>query len=171
MEEERKKVQETPATTIRKALRCFGYGFLIRFVFSMLANKLRIIRVLSWGKGGSLKGIIRFASFSGMISLIYKAARYLMKIQGWLEESLDKRVFISALLSSFSLFILERRDLEILKVLIYPRLCESLYTLSVEKGFIKPIPHGETFVAWFTALAIAYSYIYEPANISYSFVR
>ena len=56
-------------------------------------------------------------------------------------------------------------------MLIFPRLCEALYTLSVEKGYIKPIPHGETFVAWMTALAIAYSYIYEPANISYSFVR
>ena len=80
MEEERKKIEETPVTIIRKAARCFGYGFLIRFVFSMLANKLRILRVLSWGKGGSLKGIIRFASFSGLISFIYKFARYLMKI-------------------------------------------------------------------------------------------
>jgi hypothetical protein len=41
----------------------------------------------------------------------------------------------------------------------------------VEKGVIKPIRHGETIVAITAALAIAYSYIYEPANISYSFVK
>ena len=74
-------------------------------------------------------------------------------------------------MSSFALFLLERRDLEILKVLIFPRAVEALYTLAVEKGYIKPIKYGETLVSGLTALAIAYSYIYEPANISYSFVR
>ena len=62
-----------------KALRCFGWGALIRFVFSMLANKFRILRVLSWGKGGSLKGNLRFALMSGLFSFVFKFSRYLME--------------------------------------------------------------------------------------------
>ena len=178
MEDEHLKGDTEPAekntnlqAILVKALRCFGWGALIRFVFSMLANKFRILQVLSWGKGGSLKGILRFALMSGLFSFIFKFSRFVMHKQKLLQGKLDTKVFISALLSSLTLCILERRDLEILKVIIFPRLCEALYTLAVEKGYITPIPHGETLVAWMTALAIAYSYIYEPANISYSFVR
>ena len=54
---------------------------------------------------------------------------------------------------------------------MFPRAVEALYTLLVERGVITPFKHGETLVAIVTALAIAYSYIYEPANISYSFVK
>lgn len=74
-------------------------------------------------------------------------------------------------MSSLSLFLANRRDVEIMKVMIFPRAFEALYTLLVEKGLIKPFKHGETLVAILAALAIAYSYIYEPANISYSFVK
>ena len=74
-------------------------------------------------------------------------------------------------MSSFALFLASRRDLEVMKVLIFPRACEAFYTLLVEKRIIKPIKHGETIVSMLTALAIAYSYIYEPANISHSFAK
>ena len=74
-------------------------------------------------------------------------------------------------MSSLGLLLAQRSDIEILKVLIFPRAFESLYALLVERGIIKPIKHGETIVAILAALAIAYSYIYEPANISHSFVK
>ena len=83
----------------------------------------------------------------------------------------DAHVFIGGVISSLALFLANRRDLEILKVLIYPRAFEAIYALLVEKGIIKPIKHGETMVAIFASLMIAYSYIFEPANISYSFVK
>jgi hypothetical protein len=156
---------------VLKALRCFGYGFLLRFAFSMLAGKFRITRVLSWGKGGSLKGILRFALMAGLFSFAFKFSRYLLDKLDILKGDTDNQVFIGALFSSLTLFLLERRDLEILKVLIFPRAVEAIYALLVEKGYIKPIPYGETLVSGLAALAIAYSYIYEPANISYSFVR
>ncbi len=66
---------------------------------------------------------------------------------------------------------MEHRDLEIIKVLLYPRFAEALYTLAVEKGYIKPIPYGETIVSFLGLLSICYSYIYEPQNISHSFAR
>ena len=69
------------------------------------------------------------------------------------------------------MFLAQKRDIEVLKVLILPRAFEAVYSLLVEKGYIRPFKHGETLVAGLAALAIAYSYIYEPANISYSFVK
>ena len=123
------------------------------------------------GKGGSLKGILKFALMSGMFSFLYKFTRYLFDRFEVMEGKHDTRVFISALISSFALFLLERRDIEILKVLIYPRFVDALYNLAVERGYIKPIPYGESLVSIFALLAIAYSYIYESANISYSFAK
>ena len=123
------------------------------------------------GKGGSLKGILKFALMSGMFSFLYKFTRYLFDRFEVMEGKHDTRVFISALISSFALFLLERRDIEILKVLIYPRFVDALYNLAVERGYIKPIPYGESLVSIFALLAIAYSYIYEPANISHSFAK
>ena len=143
----------------------------MRFSFSLLAGKFRIMQVLSWGKKGSLKGILKFALMSGMFSFLYKFSRYLFDKFEVLEGKKDTRVFISALMSSLALFLLERRDLEILKVLIYPRFVEALYNLAVERGYIKPIPYGESLVSIFALLAIAYSYIYEPVNISHSFAK
>ena len=156
---------------LMKALKCFGVGFLIRFAFSMIGSRFQITKVLSTGKGGSLELILRFALMSGLFSLNFTLSRYLLEKFDILKANLDAHVFLGALASSLALFLANRRDLEILKVLILPRAFEALYTLLVERGVITPVKHGETFVAIFAALAIAYSYIYEPANISYSFVK
>ena len=137
----------------------------------MLGSKFRVTKVLSTGKGGSLIPILRFAMMSGLFSLNFTFTRYLLeKANLWIGNK-DAHVLAGALASSLALFLAERRDLEIMKVLILPRAFEAFYTLLVERGIITPIKHGETVVAILAALAIAYSYIYEPANISYSFVK
>ncbi len=78
MEEEPKKKQNLKGL-LQKALKCFGYGFLIRFAFSMIGSKFRITKVLSTGKGGSLIAILRFAFMSGLFSLNFTFTRYLLE--------------------------------------------------------------------------------------------
>ena len=46
--------------------------------------------------------------------------------------SLDIEVFISAIVSSLTLLMHKRKDLNIMKVVLYPRAIESLYTLLKE---------------------------------------
>ena len=155
---------------LKKVLRVAGYGFLIRLCFSLIGARLNVLKILTW-KNGILKGILKFALMCGLFSFNYKFTHFILEKSDVLKHSKDRRVFVAALMSSTALFLAQRGDYELLKVLIVPRAFEAIYALLVERGVITPIKHGETMVAILAALAIAYSYIYEPANVSFSFVR
>lgn len=80
-------------------------------------------------------------------------------------------MFIAALFSALGLLIHKREDLNLMKVIIYPRALEALYNLLVEKNVVKPVKHGETVLYYFTLFFFTYNYIFEPHNMGASTVK
>ena len=74
-------------TILYKALKCFSYGFLLRFTLSVLSNKLNLNKVLQLS---NLKGILKFAIMSGMLSFLYKITRHLLDRFKIMEGNLDR---------------------------------------------------------------------------------
>ena len=119
---------------------------------------------------------------SAFFSFLYKFTRYLLKKLQNLKKfplisgifgvdgnvttgmSEDQEVFVAALLSSLALFLADKKDLHLLKLLIYPRALEALYALLVEKGIVKPIRYGENLLIVSAVTIVTYFFIHE-ANI------
>ena len=80
-------------------------------------------------------------------------------------------MFLAAVFSSFALFHANANDLNLIKVIIYPRAIEAVYNLLKSKGIIKPIKYGETLSCLFTLYVCTYCYIFEPYNIGESYVK
>mmetsp|Transcript_37746 Transcript_37746/g.36200 ORF Transcript_37746/g.36200 Transcript_37746/m.36200 type:complete len:114 (-) Transcript_37746:34-375(-) len=75
------------------------------------------------------------------------------------------------MLSSTALLLAKSNDLNLIKVLIYPRALEAIYNVMKEKGFVKPIKYGEALFCFFTLYVCTYCYIFEPDCIGESYVR
>ena len=116
------------------------------------------------------KLVVRFGIVCAAFSFLYKATRcFIQKFK--IPLTLDQTVFISSLMSSLGLLLAKESDLNLIKVLIYPRALEAIYNILKAKGIIKPIKYGEA-ISCFTALYICtYCYIFEPQNIGESYVR
>jgi hypothetical protein len=84
---------------------------------------------------------------------------------------LDQEVFAAAFMSSLSLLLAKSGDLNLLKVVIYPRVIEAIYNILKNNGIIRPIKYGEAIVCFITLYVCTYSYIFEPDNIGESYVR
>ena len=81
-------------------------------------------------------------------------------------------MFIASLISSLALLRASPKDLNILKVFIYPRAAEALYNLLVERGIIKPVAkHGQTYFCLIIMAVVLYNFSFESQNIGVSFAK
>lgn len=75
--------------------------------------------------------------------------------------SRDLQIFIAAGISSLSLYFASSKDMNLLKLVLFPRAIESIYCLMKEKGWIKPIKHGEILFFIVSQVTVVYFYIHE----------
>mmetsp|Transcript_48254 Transcript_48254/g.35436 ORF Transcript_48254/g.35436 Transcript_48254/m.35436 type:complete len:120 (+) Transcript_48254:408-767(+) len=75
------------------------------------------------------------------------------------------------MLSSTALLMAQPSELNLLKVLLYPRALEVIYNWLKEKGYVKPIRFGEALSCYMTLYVCIYCYIFEPQNIGESYVK
>jgi hypothetical protein len=66
---------------------------------------------------------------------------------------------------------MKSKDMNIIKIFIYPRALEAIYNLLVEKKYLTPIKYGETILAILAIVFYTYNYIFEPYNVGMSTVR
>ena len=114
--------------------------------------------------------MVRFGIVCGLFSFLYKACRCLIK-KMQIPMTLDLEVFCASLLSSTSLLLAKQSDLNLIKVLIYPRALEAIFNILKEKGYIRPIKYGEALSCFVALYICTYCYIFEPHNIGESYVR
>jgi hypothetical protein len=107
---------------------------------------------------------------TGLFSFLFKFTRFIIRKLN-LKINRDSEVMMAALVSSMALKLAEAKDMNLLKLLIYPRAIESIYSLLVEKGIIKPIKNGETYTHMVVLIFLVYLYIHEPNVMEQSFKR
>ncbi len=62
--------------------------------------------------------------------------------------------------------------MSLVKLLIYPRAAESVYSLLVERGLIKPLAWGgEPITHISSCIVLVFLYIHEPYTIDGSFLK
>ena len=114
--------------------------------------------------------IIRFGLMSGGLSFLFKFSRYLIQ-KYEIKVSLDMEVFISAMIASLSLYLMDPKDQSIIYLLLYPRACEAVYSLLKEKGLMMPVKGGEYLLHMVTLNIITYLYSFEPYTLDKSTER
>ena len=114
--------------------------------------------------------IIRFGLMSGGLSFLFKFCRYLIQ-KYEIKVSLDMEVFISAMIASLALYLMDPKDQSIIYLLLYPRACEAVYSLLKERGYVFPIKGGEYLLHMITLNIITYLYEFEPYNLDKSTER
>ena len=147
-----------------KSMKCFVSGVIIKSLLTLIGSKFNIGIVLAqpWG-------LCRFGLFCGLFSFIFKVARRILAPHKF---SKDIELFLAAALSSVSIYVLPPKDMTLLKVLLYPRAIEGLYSLLKEKGLVKPLPYGgETLLAYTTNCVIVYNYTYENFNLPGNMIK
>lgn len=107
---------------------------------------------------------------SGSFSFFYKFTRYLME-RMQVKMGRDLQVFVASMAASLALFLADAKDMNLLKLLIFPRALESIWALLEEKGIVKPIPHGAIILNTVAVTMVVYFYIHEPFNLEPSIRR
>ena len=97
----------------------------------------------------------------GLFSFLYKFTRLLLNK---VEMKANLKVFISAMMSSFAIFLGEPGDVNLVKTFLYPRAIEGLFNLLVDYRIISPIKYGTQLVSCLSQMFITYSYLIEPHN-------
>jgi len=64
--------------------------------------------------------------------------------------------------SSVSLMLTTQKELNLLKMIIYPRALEVTLKMLKEKGYIRDFKHSEIIGYWLVAIATVYNWGYEP---------
>ncbi|CDW86741.1 UNKNOWN [Stylonychia lemnae] len=162
------KIVRRPITfksTIRKAIKSFFYGAVAKLIYVIIQKKLNLISVLK-----NFKPILRFGLMVFSLSFLYKITRLVIKKAG-IKISRDLEVFISASISSLSLFLADSKDMNLLKVMIFPRAIEALYALLKERGIIKPIKNGEYMLLTSLCIIVTYFYIHELSVLQPSMMK
>ena len=136
--------------------KSFISGLGVKLLVKTLVSRFRLSKVFK-----NLSDVWRFSLMCGLFSALYKFTRCILR---YLKIKIDKdlEVFLASAISSISLLIATRSDLNLLKIFIYPRAIEALYNLSIEKGLIRPIKHGEFLAALLANTIYTYNYIFEP---------
>lgn len=88
-----------------------------------------------------------------------------------MKMSLDLEVLIASMVSSFALHLLHQKDMNLIKILVYPRAIEAVYSLLKEKGYVKPIPYGETLSHMINVIIVVQLYMFEPKTVDPSFEK
>ncbi len=156
---------ETLQQIILKALKCFGAGALAKFLFAMIQNRLRLLKVLK-----NSQPILRFALMTAGFSFLYKITRYLME-RSDIKVGRDLQVFVASMVASLALHLADPKDMNLLKLLIFPRALESIWALLEEKGLVKPISNGSFYLNSFAVTLVVYFYVHEPFNLESSITR
>jgi hypothetical protein len=125
---------------LSKYLKCFGYALIAKIVFRCLMNKFNLKKILF----EEPRFILKLAFASANLSGIFNVFRYVLqvlkiKIHSYLE------LFIAGALSSYALRDLQVIELSLLKVLVYPRAIENLWTL-VKNKIIKISDNNEKVI-------------------------
>ena len=140
---------------LRKALRTMSFGFIIKLLFTLVSSKLNPKSILKHPKP-----ILRFGFMCFSLTFIYKSLRLIMD-RLKIEWSRDLQIFIAAGISSLSLYLASSKDMNLLKLLLFPRAIESIYCLLKERGYIKPIKHGEILFFIISQVTVVFFYIHE----------
>ena len=101
------------------------------------------------------------------LSFFFKITRYLIQ-KYEIKMSLDMEVFISSMIASLALYLMDPKDQNIIYLLLYPRACEAVYSILKERGYITPIKGGEYLLHMVTLNIITYFYEFEPHNLDKS---
>ena len=107
---------------------------------------------------------------SGGLSFLFKFSRYLIQ-KYEIKMSLDMEVFVSAMLASLALYLMDPKDQSIVYLLLYPRACEAVYSLLKERGYMRAVPGGEYLLHMVTLNIITYLYSFEPYTLDKSTER
>eukprot|EP00347_Sterkiella_histriomuscorum_P013467 403364603 len=138
-----------------KSFKIFGQGLIVKLLFTLVSSRLNIRAILN-----KPQPILRFGVMCFSLTFVYKLLRFLMQ-RLKLNLSRDSQVFLAAALSSLSLLIAHPNDLNLLKILIFPRAIEALYYLLVERGILRPIPNGEYLMISICCIIVTYFYMHE----------
>ena len=74
-------------------------------------------------------------------------------------------------MSSTAFLLANKSELDLMKIIIYPRTVEVLLNLLAEKGYIKNFKYSEVLAYVVIATIIVYNYLYEPMNLSQGYVK
>ena len=74
-------------------------------------------------------------------------------------------------MSSTAFLLANMSELDLMKIIIYPRTVEVLLNLLAEKGYIKNFKYSEVLAYVVIATIIVYNYLYEPMNLSQGYVK
>eukprot|EP00347_Sterkiella_histriomuscorum_P005041 403358128 len=150
---------------IIKALKCLGGGLIIKTLLTLITKKLNIQQVIK-----NQRNIRNFGMMCFFFSFLFNITKFTIKKLN-LQMDKDLEVFIASLLSALSLFIADRGDINLIKIALYPRALEAFYNLMIEKNLIRPIKHGQIFVAALAMSFTTYCFIFEPYNVGTGFAQ
>ena len=112
--------------------------------------------------------IPKFGVVVGLFSGLFKFTRCLLN-KYCPNMSPRLKAFISGMICSLSLQLATQGEQTILKLLLYPRVIECIFHFLCDKGYIKKFRHGDILAYSLQVIAITYSYLFEPDNMTKGF--
>ena len=146
----------------------FWYNFLRGCAIKLILRLITERQFKSIAK--NYHDIPKFGVIIGLFSGLFKLTKCLLNRYC---QDMHPRLksFIAGIVCSFSLQLATQGEQSVLKLLLYPRVIESIFQFLCEKGIITKFKHGDILAYALQVIIITYSYMFEPDNMTKGFSK